>query len=313
MDGTISPSVRDNDLTGVRARQWRSAYREALSPQVLGSALIVIGLYLGAYAAICPLGTIGLPWEQRLAYLALGAALCAPLCHAEYVVGLYLTRFWSPFAIALAVVGTTFVAASTCTAVIYGVDGLFGTYLRSYGFGTVYLFMILSVASCTAVIHYLVSQRVKHGPSGSLETDTAAEPAPDTSAAAVGAGEPQTAETTSKFLERLPAEIGRDIVYLKMSDHYVEVVTTLGRRAVLMRFVDAVAELGHRGLRIHRSYWVAYPHVEGWTRENQRTLLQLTGGHLVPVSRTYLANVRSALMGRRPPAGTTRRKPPEDG
>ncbi len=276
----------------------------------------MVGLYLGAYAAICPLGANELPWDQRLAYLALAAALCAPLCHAEYVVTLYLTRFRSPLHIALAVVGTTFVATPACATAIYGVDTLFRTNLRSYGFGMVYLFMALSVVSCTAVIHYLLSQRVRHDPSGSPETATDAKPgstpAPDASAAGVGGTRPQTAEPPAKFLDRLPGKVGHDIIYLKMSDHYVEVVTTLGRCAILMRFADAVAELGDRGLRVHRSYWVAYPHVEGWIRENQRTLLQLTGGHRVPVSRTYRGNARSALMRRQRPAGTTARKPAED-
>ena len=62
-----------------------------------------------------------------------------------------------------------------------------------------------------------------------------------------------------------------------------------------MRFVDAVAELdGAGGLRVHRSYWVARHHVEGAARQDGRTTLRLTGGHEVPVSRTYMAAVRAA-------------------
>ena len=99
----------------------------------------------------------------------------------------------------------------------------------------------------------------------------------------------------ARFLDRLPEKLGRDLVYLKTADHYVEAFTTEGSTLVLMRFVDAVAELdGAGGLRVHRSYWVARQHVEGVARRNGRTTLQLTGGHEVPVSRTYMAAVRAA-------------------
>ena len=62
-----------------------------------------------------------------------------------------------------------------------------------------------------------------------------------------------------------------------------------------MRFADAVAELdGVGGLRVHRSYWVARRHVVCADRSHGRTTLRLTGGHEVPVSRTYMAAVRGA-------------------
>ena len=98
-----------------------------------------------------------------------------------------------------------------------------------------------------------------------------------------------------RFLARLPARIGRDLVYLKMADHYVEAVTTRGSGLVLMRFADAIAELdGAEGLRVHRSYWVARAHVAGSERRGGRAILRLTGGHEVPVSRTYLPKARAA-------------------
>ena len=82
---------------------------------------------------------------------------------------------------------------------------------------------------------------------------------------------------------------------MRMADHYVEAFTTAGSTLVLMRFGDAIAELeGADGLRVHRSYWVARPHVTGTTRQNGRTILNLTGGHEAPVSRGYLAAVRAA-------------------
>ena len=103
------------------------------------------------------------------------------------------------------------------------------------------------------------------------------------------------AAAAPRFLDRLPHEIGRDLVYLRMADHYVEAFTTAGSDLVLMRFADAVAELEDTdGMRVHRSYWVARAHVTGAERSNGRSTLHLTGGHRVPVSRTYLPEVRAA-------------------
>ena len=84
-------------------------------------------------------------------------------------------------------------------------------------------------------------------------------------------------------------------MYLKVRSHYVNVVTTAGSGALLMRFADAVAELGDQGMQVHRSYWVARRHVVGIERRAERTVLLLAGGEQVPVSRTYLAAVREAL------------------
>lgn len=268
---TCPSSVRGDEITGAGGQQWEFAYREALSPYIFWRVLVMVGIYLVGHAAIGPLGTDHLTWTQRFVYLGLGAAVSAPLCYAEYVVTLYLTRHWAPGHIALAVAASTLVLTPTVVAIGYGVDTLSGKFLHPDDLATVYLFATLSVVLCAAVVHYLVSQRIKNEASWDPTTDTLAKsgslPAPGT-AAATG---PQAAEPPSKFLDRLPVEAGRDIIYLKMSDHYVTVVTTLGRCTVLMRFVDAVAELGDRGLRVHRSYWVAYPHVEGWRRHRQRT------------------------------------------
>ena len=59
-----------------------------------------------------------------------------------------------------------------------------------------------------------------------------------------------------------------------------------------MRLADAVAELGDQGLQVHRSFWVANRHVTELFRREGRTVVQVTGGMEVPVSRTFLAAVR---------------------
>lgn len=301
MSGICTSSAEDNELTVTRGRGWEHAYLEALSPRILRSALIVVGLYLGAYSAICPLGGSHLPWIERLVYLGISSALCAPLGYSEYVVTLYLTRYWSAPAIAMAVVASALITVPTATAITYGVDGFFRTDLPEYDVGMVVLFMTLSVLLCNAVIHFRVSQRLKSTPANGSETEPLAEPVlpPAGDAAVPAAAADKHMETPSKFFDRLPPEVGDDIIYLKSSDHYVEVVTTLGACTVLMRLADAIAELAQRGVRVHRSYWVAHSHVQGWTRRHQRTMLRLTGGRVVPVSRSYVGAVRAALARRR--------------
>ena len=103
------------------------------------------------------------------------------------------------------------------------------------------------------------------------------------------------------LLTRIPASLGRDLVYIKVSGHYLEVVTTLGSAVIVQRFSDAVEELRDRGLQIHRSYWVAHAHIRRVVRRDYRTLLHLDGGYEVPVSRTFLPAVHHHATTRAAP------------
>ena len=115
---------------------------------------------------------------------------------------------------------------------------------------------------------------------------------------------------SASFLDRLPAQLGRDVVYLKVSGHYLEVVTTHGSGVILQRLMDAVRELGSRGMQTHRSYWVAHRHVRYFVRRDRRTLLHLTGDYEVPVSRTYLPEVRRHIKSTPPQTPLRRRSTP---
>ena len=317
-DGTVSSSVQsDEDALGVGARQWQFAYREAVGPHILGTVLISITLVLATFTLTSPMGTDDLDWMQRLAYFGVSTFLCAPLCYAKYIVVLYVTRFWPPVQITLAVAVGTLMASLPSTTIVYAVDTLIRADVPSYSLPKMYLVVASSMLLCSSFTHYMVGQRLKSGTAASPSTAPADEHKQSGSA---GAGSFSSAavdrgvvEPPSKFLDRLPPEAGRDIIYLKMSDHYVDVVTTVGRCTILMRLADAVAELGDQGVRVHRSYWVAYTHVEGWSKRNQRTLLRLTGGHTVPVSRTYLGDVRTAVARYRSRAHATDPTPTEEG
>ena len=103
------------------------------------------------------------------------------------------------------------------------------------------------------------------------------------------------AQQAVALLRLLPDRLGKDLIYIKSEDHYLEVHTTVGSGLVKMRFSDAVAELGDRGIQVHRSYWVATSHVTRALKSGKRTLLRLTGDHKVPVSVTHMPTVRAAL------------------
>ncbi len=100
----------------------------------------------------------------------------------------------------------------------------------------------------------------------------------------------------SPFHKRLDPELGTDIVSLSMQDHYVEVTTTLGTTVILMRFSDALDEIANLpGQRIHRSHWVALPHVTRLTKQGNRVHAILSDERQIPVSATYLKDIKMAL------------------
>lgn len=108
----------------------------------------------------------------------------------------------------------------------------------------------------------------------------------------------------SQFFKRLSPRVGRDIIYLRVSGHYVEVTTSDGADVILMRLADAVDALGGLGMRVHRSYWASYIHMNRLVRREGRVRLHLAGGREIPVSRPYLKAVRAALADRPAPPPT---------
>ena len=129
------------------------------------------------------------------------------------------------------------------------------------------------------------------------------EPEAATGEVAPGFRQPGVSNRQSQFFRRLSAAVGRDIVYLKVSGHYVEVITRAGSDVILMRLADAVDALGGLGMQVHRSYWASYDHMNRLIRREGRMLLRLTDDREVPVSRPYLKAVRAVLSkeAARPP------------
>ena len=98
------------------------------------------------------------------------------------------------------------------------------------------------------------------------------------------------------FLERLPRNLGGDVIALQAQDHYLRVTTGSGSALVLCRFSDALREMEQtQGIRVHRSHWVARSAVQRLVARNGRHFLLLANGERIPVSRTYLDRVRQQL------------------
>lgn len=97
------------------------------------------------------------------------------------------------------------------------------------------------------------------------------------------------------FFERLPGVAPKDLLCLRMEDHYVRVHHSSGSTLLLMRLRDAVAELGTmEGLRVGRSWWVARQAVAGFVRQGRAVKLKLVNGLIVPVSRSHLPHLKRA-------------------
>ena len=257
-------------------------YRELLGARSLGGQGAALACCIALFAFIGPFGTYdSIGPLDRVGYWAVTMGANWLVCGGAIVLSLHIARAGSSQRRMLAIALAALVAAVPGAGVVFTAEALFRPgYADAGALPTIYL----SVAVLMLVIGSLIVAVRGDQRLGSEDGEKVA-----------AADDDATADPAARFLGRLPPELGRDLVYLKMADHYVEAFTTAGSTLVLMRFVDAVAELeGADGLRVHRSYWVARTHVTGAARRRGRTTLLLTGGHEAPVSRGYLGDVRAA-------------------
>ncbi|MFT4000182.1 MAG: LytTR family DNA-binding domain-containing protein [Rhizobium sp.] len=108
-----------------------------------------------------------------------------------------------------------------------------------------------------------------------------------------GMSEISAAPPQAPILSRLKPENRGKLMRLTVRDHYTEVVTSRGRELILLRFGDALTEIGNtEGIRLHRSHWVAADHVAGLKRDNGKLFVIARDGAQMPVSRSYAEAVR---------------------
>lgn len=69
------------------------------------------------------------------------------------------------------------------------------------------------------------------------------------------------------FMTKLPADIYATPMLLQAQEHYIHVTTQNGSTLVLYKFGQALNELPPSlGLQTHRSFWVAYDNIQGWSK-----------------------------------------------
>ncbi|TCK69338.1 LytTR family transcriptional regulator [Winogradskyella wandonensis] len=89
-----------------------------------------------------------------------------------------------------------------------------------------------------------------------------------------------------------------DIIAIKSSDNYVEVfyINTNSLKKTLIRNKLSAIDYEFENLhRAHRSYLVNLYHFQQWKVENSKHIMQLNYNIEVPVSKTYLASIKSSL------------------
>ena len=236
------------------------------------SIMLVIGVVL---ALLGPFGSYADPIEMRLVYwvgLALaGYAFYSPISAlvVPWGKGLDLPE-WALW------VAAALIATVPMSLAIWALGFLGGDFRwpRLDEFFAHYVNVLVIGAGITALFHVLDRKPATHPPQP---------------------GEPQTAAPTAqvaapRFLDRLPAAIGTDLLALEMEDHYVRAHTALGNELVLMRMRDAVAELdGIVGEQVHRSWWVARGAVADVKRDGRNVRMVLDNGLEAPVSRVNVS------------------------
>lgn len=111
------------------------------------------------------------------------------------------------------------------------------------------------------------------------------------------AGPPTGRRAPPALLERLPARLGQDLVWLEAQQHYLRVVTTRGEHLLLQGLAPAVAELagcGPAGMQVHRSFWVAWRHVERLDLRPGALAVVLRDGRRLPMGRRRARDVAAA-------------------
>ena len=269
-----SRTVRETPFT---LREWFVWRRLRWHLALLAAAIFFLG-YLG------PFGTyLRMPLGERMAYWVLAMAgnwSFALACILPAVA--WLSGRIPDIA---CVLGGSLAAAVPGTLLISALEILFaGALPETLGTGELFLAVALVHLVIGLIVWGTVELPMRYG-GGAPFSELPAAGAPDRPAADAGA----------TLLERLPAARRGRLLHLQMRDHYVEVHTDRGSDLVLMRFGDALKELGGtEGMQVHRSHWIARTALTKIVRRTGRTVAVLDNGAEVPVSRRYARALREA-------------------
>lgn len=97
-----------------------------------------------------------------------------------------------------------------------------------------------------------------------------------------------------RLANRLGLPQGAEILKVSADGHFVEVKTCSKDYRTRLRFSDALTEIeGLDGIVTHRSHWVARDAILGWMPDGVKPVIVLRDHTLVPISRTYRADVEA--------------------
>ena len=328
MEQAMRGSLATLPLPPAQSQMMRFAYREMLTPRMFRQVLAALGAIVAVFTIIGPVSTYEtLSPLRRLGYWSLCYFVAWPVFFCMTVVTLYLLRHRSPRTASLSLGGMTLLAGVPATGVICSIEQLMRPQYQ-VGLTTLYPRVVAVMLPATILVHLIVLHRLSLNQARPAAKRSSFADADDAGRTARKTAEPQartngigTAEiqapapaadrvTTSgaqpaphrtpgpaakprSVFDRLPRRLGTDLIYLTVDDHYVKAHTSAGSAIILMRFADAVAELSDHGLQVHRSYWVARRYLKRLVQKEGRTVLRLSNGQEIPVSRTYLAAVRA--------------------
>jgi hypothetical protein len=137
----------------------------------------------------------------------------------------------------------------------------------------------------------------KAEPSPSSDPDFASAPVISTSVAiqppeadlAAARATPEAARAL--WLQRLPSELGADVIAVASELQYLRVWTSRGCALILGALADVETESAAYGVRVHRSWWVVSQHIVSVRRTAAGTVCFMSDGRQVPVSRRRSAEV----------------------
>ena len=97
-------------------------------------------------------------------------------------------------------------------------------------------------------------------------------------------------EIIGTFLEMIPKELGRDIIFLKAEKQYLMVTTSLGSKLVHYGLNKAIRSFSDDyGVKIHRSLWVVKKHIAKIDKKNRVVIM--SDGSELPISRRLLSSI----------------------
>jgi len=95
------------------------------------------------------------------------------------------------------------------------------------------------------------------------------------------------------LLDRLDPPFTDHLLRVEAQEHYVHLIGKAETRMILYRFNDIVRDLPEdKGMRVHRSHWVAYDAVSRMFFEGANLRLMLHDGVVIPVSRRFAPEVK---------------------